>query len=85
MPFHHSHLERQTGSQARTQSVPTPMARAPLDGTPAVPQLRANFDRGLLMEERTRAKKEESDGTEASPALVGESQGTGDPTLGQYN
>ncbi|MBW0471843.1 hypothetical protein O181_011558 [Austropuccinia psidii MF-1] len=47
MPFQHSPPERQTGSQARAQAVPTPTPRAPLDSTPAVPQLRthdpANF------------------------------------------
>ncbi|MBW0466647.1 hypothetical protein O181_006362 [Austropuccinia psidii MF-1] len=50
MPIQHSPSARQTGSQARAQAVLTPTQRAPLDGTPAVPQLRAPFG-------RKRAKK----------------------------
>ncbi|MBW0468609.1 hypothetical protein O181_008324 [Austropuccinia psidii MF-1] len=45
MPIQHSPPERQTRSQARAQAVLTPAPRAPLDGTPAVPQLRAHLDR----------------------------------------
>ncbi|MBW0519644.1 hypothetical protein O181_059359 [Austropuccinia psidii MF-1] len=50
MPVEHSPPARQTRSQARTQAVLTPTPRAPLDGTPAVPQLRAKLDRGPKME-----------------------------------
>ncbi|MBW0590070.1 hypothetical protein O181_129785 [Austropuccinia psidii MF-1] len=75
----------------------------PLDGTPAVSQLRAKLDRGPILEGRKSAKKikgpgeygeeeeensvykEGSDGSEGVPAPVGESQGTGGPTLAQSN
>ncbi|MBW0537288.1 hypothetical protein O181_077003 [Austropuccinia psidii MF-1] len=57
MPVQHSPPERQKISQARAQAVLTPTRRAPLDGTPAVPQLRAQLDRGPCMEGRKRAKK----------------------------
>ncbi|MBW0484855.1 hypothetical protein O181_024570 [Austropuccinia psidii MF-1] len=50
MPIQHSPPASQTRSQARTQAVLTPTPRAPLDGTPAVPQLRAQLDRGPHME-----------------------------------
>ncbi|MBW0587249.1 hypothetical protein O181_126964 [Austropuccinia psidii MF-1] len=77
MPIQHSPPARQTRAQARTQAVPTPTPRAPLDGTPAVPQLRAQ------LEEENSVEEEGSDGTEAAPAPVGASQGTGRPTLAQ--
>ncbi|MBW0550855.1 hypothetical protein O181_090570 [Austropuccinia psidii MF-1] len=57
MPIQHSPPARQTRSQARTQAVLTPTSRATLDGTPAVPQLRAQLDRGAHMEGMKRAKK----------------------------
>ncbi|MBW0566472.1 hypothetical protein O181_106187 [Austropuccinia psidii MF-1] len=50
MPIQHSPPARQTRAQARTQAVLTPALRAPLDGTTAVPQLRAQLDRGPHME-----------------------------------
>ncbi|MBW0507171.1 hypothetical protein O181_046886 [Austropuccinia psidii MF-1] len=50
MPIQHSPPARQTRSHARVQAVLTPTPRAPLDGTPAVPQLRANYDRGPFLE-----------------------------------
>ncbi|MBW0563807.1 hypothetical protein O181_103522 [Austropuccinia psidii MF-1] len=50
MPIQHSPPARHTRSQARTKAVLTPTPRAPLDGTPAVPQLRAQLDRGPIME-----------------------------------
>ncbi|MBW0548152.1 hypothetical protein O181_087867 [Austropuccinia psidii MF-1] len=96
MPIQQSPPARQTRSQARTKAVLTPTPRAPLDGTPEVPQLRAHFGRSNTIQEgRKSAKKinfifrskensveeEESDGTEGAPALVGESQGTEGPTL----
>ncbi|MBW0562847.1 hypothetical protein O181_102562 [Austropuccinia psidii MF-1] len=128
MPIQHSPPERQTGSQAKAQAGLTPTSRAPLDGTLAVPQLRAKLDRGCILEaaapsrkegrgqrrsssfsgvvggfpgtsrttfkdpgedseeeEENSVEEEESDGTEGVPATVGESQGTGGPTLAQSN
>ncbi|MBW0535347.1 hypothetical protein O181_075062 [Austropuccinia psidii MF-1] len=57
MPIQHLPPARQTISQARTQAVLTPTPRAPLDVTAAVPQLRAQLDRGPCMEGRKRANK----------------------------
>ncbi|MBW0503889.1 hypothetical protein O181_043604 [Austropuccinia psidii MF-1] len=57
MPIQHSPPERQTRSQARPQAVLTPTPRAPLDGTPAVPQLRAQLDRGPHMEGAAPSRK----------------------------
>ncbi|MBW0568072.1 hypothetical protein O181_107787 [Austropuccinia psidii MF-1] len=57
MPIQHSPPARQARCWAKTQAVLTPTPRAPLDGTPAVPQLRAGLDRGPHMEGRNRAKK----------------------------
>ncbi|MBW0495298.1 hypothetical protein O181_035013 [Austropuccinia psidii MF-1] len=58
MPIQHSPPGRQTRSQARAQAVLTPTPRAPLDGTPAVPQLRAQLGRSRTIQEgRKRAKK----------------------------
>ncbi|MBW0480969.1 hypothetical protein O181_020684 [Austropuccinia psidii MF-1] len=103
MPIQHSTPARQTTSQARAQAVLNPTPRAPLDRTPAVPQMRAQFGRRITFQEgrkRTTFKasgeageeekdnsvqEEESDGSEGAPALVGASQGTGGPTLAQYN
>ncbi|MBW0562363.1 hypothetical protein O181_102078 [Austropuccinia psidii MF-1] len=48
----------QTRSQARTQAFLTPTPRAPLDGTPAVSQLRAHLDRGGNMEGAAPFRKE---------------------------
>ncbi|MBW0575677.1 hypothetical protein O181_115392 [Austropuccinia psidii MF-1] len=54
MPIQHSTPARQT----RAQAVLTPTPGAPLDGTPAVPQLRAPYGRSsTIQEERKRAKK----------------------------
>ncbi|MBW0487531.1 hypothetical protein O181_027246 [Austropuccinia psidii MF-1] len=103
MPIQHSPSARQTRSQGRTQAVLTPTPRAPLDGTPAIFQLRGQLDRGPHMEggapsrkegrgpirsnneeeEENSVEEEESDGTEAAPAPVGASQGTGRQTLSQ--
>ncbi|MBW0508296.1 hypothetical protein O181_048011 [Austropuccinia psidii MF-1] len=57
MTIQHSHPARQTRSQARAQPVITPTPEAPLDGTPAVPQLRDKLDRRPILEGRKRAKK----------------------------
>ncbi|MBW0506088.1 hypothetical protein O181_045803 [Austropuccinia psidii MF-1] len=97
MPIQHSPPARQTRFQARIQAVLTPTPRAPLDGTPEVSQLRAKLDRGPILEgeaptifkgeeeEENSVIEEECDGTEDVPASVGESQGTGGPTLSQSN
>ncbi|MBW0581339.1 hypothetical protein O181_121054 [Austropuccinia psidii MF-1] len=98
MPIQHSPPARQTRSQARTQAVLTPTPRAPLDGTPAISQLRAKLDRGPILEGAVPSRKEGrgpgedgeeeeegSDGTEGAPAPVEASQGTGWPTLAQSN
>ncbi|MBW0576660.1 hypothetical protein O181_116375 [Austropuccinia psidii MF-1] len=58
MPIQHSPPARQTRSQVRAQAVLTPTPRAPLDGTPAVPQLRTQLDRGPHMEGAAPSRKE---------------------------
>ncbi|MBW0500894.1 hypothetical protein O181_040609 [Austropuccinia psidii MF-1] len=58
MPIQHSPPARQTRSPARTQAVLTPTPRAPLDSTPAVPQLRAQ----LWKEQHHPGRKEEGQG-----------------------
>ncbi|MBW0475509.1 hypothetical protein O181_015224 [Austropuccinia psidii MF-1] len=58
MPVQHSPPARQTSSQARAQAVLTPTPRAPLDSTPAVPQLRAKLDRGPIFEGAAPSRKE---------------------------
>ncbi|MBW0534448.1 hypothetical protein O181_074163 [Austropuccinia psidii MF-1] len=77
MLIQHSPPARQTRSQARTQAVLTQTPRAPLDGTPEV----AGEDDEE--EGENSVKEEVSEGTEAAPAPVGASQGTGRPTLAQ--
>ncbi|MBW0504568.1 hypothetical protein O181_044283 [Austropuccinia psidii MF-1] len=64
MPIQHSPPARKTRSQARTQAILTPTARAPLDGTPAVPQLQAQLDRGPPVEGATPSIRQE-EGQEA--------------------
>ncbi|MBW0471201.1 hypothetical protein O181_010916 [Austropuccinia psidii MF-1] len=93
MPIKHSPPARNTRSEARAQAVLTPTPRAPLDGTPAVPQLRAQLDRGPTTfkgpgeddeeEEENFVGEEGSDGTEGFPAPVEAFQGTGGPTVAQ--
>ncbi|MBW0464593.1 hypothetical protein O181_004308 [Austropuccinia psidii MF-1] len=92
MPILHSPPARQTRSQARA---PTP--RAPLDGTPAVPQLRAQLDRGPRMEGAAPSRKEGRGPRRShnSSGVVGQfpglsrttfkGPGTGGPTLAQYD
>ncbi|MBW0508839.1 hypothetical protein O181_048554 [Austropuccinia psidii MF-1] len=58
MPIQRSPPARQTRAQVRTQAVLTPTPRAPLDGTPAVPQMRAQLDRGRIMEGAAPSRKE---------------------------
>ncbi|MBW0470457.1 hypothetical protein O181_010172 [Austropuccinia psidii MF-1] len=58
MPIQHSPPAIQTRSQARAQAVLTPTPRAPLDSTPAVPQLRTHYGKsGTIQEGRKRAQK----------------------------
>ncbi|MBW0573059.1 hypothetical protein O181_112774 [Austropuccinia psidii MF-1] len=54
MPLQHSPPERQT----RSQAVLTPTARVPLHGTPAVPPLKAQLDRGPIKEGAALSRKE---------------------------
>ncbi|MBW0519228.1 hypothetical protein O181_058943 [Austropuccinia psidii MF-1] len=58
MPIQHSPPARQTRSQARTKPVLSPTPRAPLDGTPEVPQLRAYFGRSITIQEGSESAKE---------------------------
>ncbi|MBW0558050.1 hypothetical protein O181_097765 [Austropuccinia psidii MF-1] len=58
MPIQHSPPGRKTRSQARAQAVLTPNPRASLDGTPAVPQLRAKLNRGPILEGAAPSRKE---------------------------
>ncbi|MBW0558897.1 hypothetical protein O181_098612 [Austropuccinia psidii MF-1] len=58
MPIQHSPPARQTRYQARPQAVLTPTPKAPLDGTPAVPQLRAKLDIGPILEGAAPSRKE---------------------------
>ncbi|MBW0558858.1 hypothetical protein O181_098573 [Austropuccinia psidii MF-1] len=58
MPIQHSPPARQIRSQARTQDVLASTPRGPLDGTPEVPQLRAQLDRGPIMEGAEPDRKE---------------------------
>ncbi|MBW0529328.1 hypothetical protein O181_069043 [Austropuccinia psidii MF-1] len=58
MPVQPSPPARHIRSQARTQAFLTSTPRAPLDGTPAVPQLRAQLDRGPHIEGAAPLRKE---------------------------
>ncbi|MBW0527763.1 hypothetical protein O181_067478 [Austropuccinia psidii MF-1] len=58
MVIQHSPPARQTRSQERTQAVITPTPRAPFAGTPAVPQMRAQLDRGPHLEGAAPSRKE---------------------------
>ncbi|MBW0563741.1 hypothetical protein O181_103456 [Austropuccinia psidii MF-1] len=58
MPLQHSPPARQTRSQERAQAVITPTPRVPLDGTPAVPPLKAKSDRGSIKEGAEPSRKE---------------------------
>ncbi|MBW0467508.1 hypothetical protein O181_007223 [Austropuccinia psidii MF-1] len=87
MPVQHSPPSRQTRYQARDQAVPTETPRVPLDGTPAEFQRPVAKGPGEDVEEEKEnsVEEEESEGTEGVTALVGESQGTGGPTIAQFN
>ncbi|MBW0580456.1 hypothetical protein O181_120171 [Austropuccinia psidii MF-1] len=58
MPLQHSPPARQTRSQDRTQAVLTPTPRAPLDGTPAISQLKAKLDRGPILKGAESSRKD---------------------------
>ncbi|MBW0521269.1 hypothetical protein O181_060984 [Austropuccinia psidii MF-1] len=58
MPVKHSPPARQTRLQVRAQAALTPNPRVPLDGTPAVPQLRTQLGRGPHMEGAEPSRKE---------------------------
>ncbi|MBW0551276.1 hypothetical protein O181_090991 [Austropuccinia psidii MF-1] len=70
MPIQHSPPARQTISQARAQADLTPTRRAPLDGIPAVPHLRATFGRGPILEGEAQSRKERR-GPRRSSAFLG--------------
>ncbi|MBW0587603.1 hypothetical protein O181_127318 [Austropuccinia psidii MF-1] len=84
-------------SKTRSEAALAPTPRVPLDGTPAVPQPRAQLDRGPRFsrtslkvqgeddkeEEENSVEEEVSDGTGGVPAPVGASQSTGGPTPAQ--
>ncbi|MBW0461848.1 hypothetical protein O181_001563 [Austropuccinia psidii MF-1] len=76
MPVQHLHPARKTRSQARAQAVLTPTPRAPLDGTSAVPQLRAHLDRGPIVEGEEPFTKEGRGPRRSSspPGVVGSFQ-----------
>ncbi|MBW0548330.1 hypothetical protein O181_088045 [Austropuccinia psidii MF-1] len=78
MPLQHSPPARQTRSQARAQAALTPTPSASLDGTPAVPQLRAKLDRGPILEEAAPSRKEGGGPRRSSSfsGVVGRFQGT---------
>ncbi|MBW0494755.1 hypothetical protein O181_034470 [Austropuccinia psidii MF-1] len=59
MPVQPSPPAIQTKSQATAQAVLTPTPRVPLVGTLAVPQLRAQLDRGPVMGGEAPPRKEE--------------------------
>ncbi|MBW0576141.1 hypothetical protein O181_115856 [Austropuccinia psidii MF-1] len=80
MPIQRSPPARKTRSQARAQAVLTPMPRASLYGTSAVPQLKAKLDRGPILEGRKRAKKSKGpgeDGEEEEDNSVEEEESDG--------
>ncbi|MBW0561140.1 hypothetical protein O181_100855 [Austropuccinia psidii MF-1] len=78
MPIQHSPPARQTRSHSRTQAVLIPNSRAPLDGTPAVSQLRAKLDRGPILEGAAPSRKERRIPRRSSSfsAVVGRFPGT---------
>ncbi|MBW0461688.1 hypothetical protein O181_001403 [Austropuccinia psidii MF-1] len=82
MPVQHPSPARQTRSHSRAQAVVTPNPRAPSDGSPAVPQLRAHLDRGPILEGAEPSRKEVI-GPRRSSSFSGVVSGTGGPTLAQ--
>ncbi|MBW0588932.1 hypothetical protein O181_128647 [Austropuccinia psidii MF-1] len=74
MPVQNSPPATQKISQARAQAVLTPTPRAPLDGTPAVTQLRAQLDRGPTLEGATPSRKEGRGARRSGPGEDGEEE-----------
>ncbi|MBW0475428.1 hypothetical protein O181_015143 [Austropuccinia psidii MF-1] len=60
MPFQHSPPGRQKRSHPRAQAVLTPTSRGPFDGTPELPQLRSQLNRGPIMKVEGPSRKEGS-------------------------
>ncbi|MBW0508064.1 hypothetical protein O181_047779 [Austropuccinia psidii MF-1] len=89
MPIQHSPPARHTRSQARPQAVLTPTPRAPLDSTPAVPQLRTyNGRRSTIQEGRKRAKQIQlifRSSWRFSRTFKDQPQGTRRPAPAQYD
>ncbi|MBW0483490.1 hypothetical protein O181_023205 [Austropuccinia psidii MF-1] len=83
MPVPNSYPEIKTRSQARPQAVLTPTPREPLDGTPAVPQLNANLDRGKMIEGEESSVWEEKGPTRSRyfSAVVGSFPGMSKTTF----
>ncbi|MBW0464837.1 hypothetical protein O181_004552 [Austropuccinia psidii MF-1] len=82
MPLQHLAPARKTKYQARAQAALTPTPRAPLDGTPAVSQLKAQLDGGPNLEGAAPSREEGpgEDDEEGRRILC-----TGGPTLAQTN
>ncbi|MBW0465442.1 hypothetical protein O181_005157 [Austropuccinia psidii MF-1] len=81
MPIQKSPSARQTRSQARAHTVITPTPRAPLDGTPAVPQPRAQLYIGPHLEGRLsrttfKGSGEDSEEEDDNSGEEEESEGT---------
>ncbi|MBW0510605.1 hypothetical protein O181_050320, partial [Austropuccinia psidii MF-1] len=98
MPIQHSPPARQTKAQARAQSTEHPLwneGRGPRrsNSFSGVVGRLPGLSRTIFKcpgedaeeEEENYVEEEESDGTEGAPTPVGESQGTGGPTLAQSN
>ncbi|MBW0574858.1 hypothetical protein O181_114573 [Austropuccinia psidii MF-1] len=68
MPIQHSPPTRQTKSQERAQAVLTSTPRAPIDGTPAVPQLRTHIQTNL---EGAATSRKEGKGPRRSSSFSG--------------
>ncbi|MBW0476704.1 hypothetical protein O181_016419 [Austropuccinia psidii MF-1] len=96
MPIQHSPPARQTRSQARAQARTKYGRRRGPRGSSSFSGVVGGFS-GLSRtifkipgedgkeEEENSVEEEESDGSEGVPAPVGTSQGTGGPTIAQYN
>ncbi|MBW0524064.1 hypothetical protein O181_063779 [Austropuccinia psidii MF-1] len=72
MPIQNSPPAAQARSQARAQAVLITAPRAPLDGTPAVPQLRAHLDGVQNLEGVAPSRKEGKRPRRLSPGEDGE-------------
>ncbi|MBW0471051.1 hypothetical protein O181_010766 [Austropuccinia psidii MF-1] len=87
MPFQHSPPERQQRSWAEGRGPRRSRSFSRVVG--GFPGILRTIFKGLgedgEEEEENSVEEEESEGTEGVPASVGESQGTGEPTLAQSN